>query len=84
VGRICRLLGERLDDDRFDVVVSDRTRYPRPALIGKALQTLVPKALAPLADRHLVDRELRGDLVVPLVLGAGEHEVAVVLGRIRR
>jgi hypothetical protein len=57
------------------VIVGDAARHAGPVLVGEALEALVHKALAPLADCHLVAVELRRHLPVGLARGTGEHDL---------
>ena len=78
MGGVCRRRGERPLDNLGHPIVRERPRPSRPRLVRQAVDALLQKAAAPLADRMLVHADLgRHRLVGQAVCAAQDHAAAL-------
>ncbi len=64
MGGVARLVMQRPLDDGGNLIVLDGARPPRARLVQQAVQAILDKPPTPLADRVLVETQLRSDLLV--------------------
>src|SRR5215217_4527450 len=83
MGRVCRLLLERLHDHPLDVLVADRPRLPRTRLIVQTVEAAPGEPAPPLSDRVVVAAKLRCDLLARTPLSGRQHHPAAKRERLR-
>jgi hypothetical protein len=75
VGRVIRSFLQCIDDDFFDLLVSDRRLASRARLISQPVQALGNEPLTPLPNRCLMTLEQRCGLFVVVALRAGQDDI---------
>src|ERR1039458_8332087 len=80
---VLRGLLQRRGDDVLDLVQQDRRRPARARLIGEPVAPLLGEPPPPPGHRPLGHPQFRGDLVVVLAVGAGQHDPGPQRQRLR-
>jgi hypothetical protein len=72
---------QRAHHHLLDVIIADRAGRTRPRLVVQALQAVLHKSLAPLADRRRGDAQHPCHRLVVVFLGASQHHACAARQR---